>query len=136
MRRMRRFMDSLPVQSQLTSELFTDEEDRVDFDAQEDSEFEVFTDDNYPHQFRVVGKKLERLVRMTNWDYFESLLRFQRILEAEGVVAELKSRGAVEGDLIMIDEFDFDFIDRKNRWMSELGLENVKPRRRPKAGEY
>lgn len=68
---------------------------------------------------------------MTNWNYFESLLRFQRILEAQGIHDALKEHGAKEGDLVMIDEYDFDFIDRKNRWMTELGLENTRPRHRP-----
>jgi hypothetical protein len=67
---------------------------------------------------------------MTNWDYFESLLRFRRILEANGISDALKERGAKEGDLVMIDEYDFDFIDRKNRWMTDLGLEHTKPRKR------
>ena len=41
---------------------------------------------------------------MTNWDYYEAALRFQRILDAEGVTDALRESGAKEGDLIMIGE--------------------------------
>ena len=37
-----------------------------------------------------------------NWDYTESLQRFQRILEAQGISDELAALGAKEGDLVMI----------------------------------
>jgi hypothetical protein len=42
-------------------ELFTEEEERVDFDAEEDASFEIFTDESYPGQFRVVGEKIEKV---------------------------------------------------------------------------
>jgi Obg family GTPase CgtA-like protein len=37
-----------------------------------------------------------------NWDYTESLKRFQRILEAQGISEALSNMGAKEGDLVMI----------------------------------
>ena len=37
-----------------------------------------------------------------NWDYYESVLRFQRILDAQGISEALKECGAKEGDLVMI----------------------------------
>jgi len=36
----------------------------------------------------------------------------------------------VQGDLVMIGEWDFSYFDRKNRWVAELGLENINPRKR------
>jgi Domain of unknown function (DUF1967) len=68
---------------------------------------------------------------MTNWDYYEAILRFQRILEAEGINSALKEGGAKQGDLIMIGDYDFDYIEKQNRWMTEMGLEDVRPRKRP-----
>ena len=68
---------------------------------------------------------------MTNWDYYEAIQRFQRILEAEGIIAALSDAGAIEGDLVMIGEYDFNYWERKNRWVAELGLENINPRKRP-----
>ena len=37
-----------------------------------------------------------------NWDYYESVQRFHRILDAQGISEALKDEGAQEGDLVMI----------------------------------
>jgi Obg family GTPase CgtA-like protein len=37
-----------------------------------------------------------------NWDYYESVQRFHRILDAQGISEALKEEGAQEGDLVMI----------------------------------
>lgn len=39
-----------------------------------------------------------------NWDYYESVQRFHRILDAQGISEALKEEGAQEGDLVMIGE--------------------------------
>ena len=59
MQRVRKVVESLPQQSDF--ELFTEEEDRVNFDDQASDKFEVFTDDRFPGQFRVVGDKIEKV---------------------------------------------------------------------------
>lgn len=46
---------------------------------------------------------------MTHWEYPEALERFGRQLDALGISAELQARGAQDGDLVMIDKYDFDF---------------------------
>ena len=46
---------------------------------------------------------------MTHWEYPEAVERFGRQLDALGISAELEARGALEGDLIMIGDYDFDF---------------------------
>jgi Obg family GTPase CgtA-like protein len=43
------------------------------------------------------GKQIEKIVSMTNWDYYEAVERFQRILDATGINKTLKKRGAKEG---------------------------------------
>ncbi len=45
---------------------------------------------------------------MTNWDYVESVDRFQRILAAIGVNSELEKNGAQDGDIIVC--FDREFV--------------------------
>jgi hypothetical protein len=79
----RKLIDALPVQGEL--ELFTDEEERVTFDDDPDTEefqrFEIMTDTQYPGQYRVVGGRIEKMVKMTNWDCeFLYDLRIQHIL--------------------------------------------------------
>ena len=50
---------------------------------------------------------------MTHWEYPEAVERFGRQLQALGIADELLARGAVDDDLVMIDEYDFDFSPGK-----------------------
>ena len=78
----------------------------LDFDS---DDFSVESDPSYPGQWRVKGSYIEQVARMTHWEYPEAVERFGRQLQALGIADALTRRGAVDGDLIMIDEFDFDF---------------------------
>jgi len=83
-------------------------------DLQADSDdFQVKSDPSYPGQWRVTGAYIEEFARMTHWDYPEAVERFGRVLTATGIAGVLEDRGAKEGDLIMIDRFDFDFSPSK-----------------------
>jgi GTP-binding protein len=46
---------------------------------------------------------------MTHWEYPEAVERFDRILQRLGISAELERQGAVDGDLVMVGDYDFDF---------------------------
>ena len=70
---------------------------------------EIESDPSYPGQWRVSGSYIEHIAQMTHWEYPEALERFGRQLDALGISAELQARGAQDGDLVMIDKFDFDF---------------------------
>ena len=50
--------------------------------------------------WRVEGVGIERAAQMTNWDYYESGLRFQRILRAMGIADALREEGVEEGDTV------------------------------------
>ena len=52
--------------------------------------------------WRVEGVAIERTAQMTNWDYYEAAMRFQRILRAMGITEALKAAGVAEGDTVMI----------------------------------
>lgn len=75
----------------------------------ESSDFEIVSDPSYPGQWRVTGNYIEQIARMTHWEYPEAVERFGRQLSALGISDVLTKRGAEEGDLIMIDKYDFDF---------------------------
>ena len=64
---------------------------------------------------------------MTNWDYYEAAERFQRILVAEGIIDALRKKGAVEGDLVMIGEWDFNYTPKRTRWMEDTGSYDINP---------
>ena len=67
------------------------------------SEFDVHRDDSTNTWF-VVGTGIQRFVQMTNWQYAESLRRFQHALEACGVNKTLLKRGVKEGDTVIVGE--------------------------------
>ena len=54
--------------------------------------------------WRVRGKRIERVAQMTNWDYYEAALRFQRILEVMGISQALLEAGVQVGDAVTIGE--------------------------------
>lgn len=52
--------------------------------------------------FRVKGEGVERFAQMTNFDYYESAKRFQKVLEVAGILKKLRKAGVVEGDTVLI----------------------------------
>ena len=54
--------------------------------------------------FRVRGRRIERLVSMTNFAQSESLARLQRVLEATGISAELLKQGIEIGQTVYIEK--------------------------------
>ena len=50
----------------------------------------------------VEGIAIERVAQMTNWDYYEAGLRFQRILSAMGITDSLRKQGVQDGDRVQI----------------------------------
>jgi GTP-binding protein len=57
-------------------------------------------------QWRVEGVAIERAAQMTNWDYYEAAMRFQRILRALGISEALREAGVEEGDTVRIGEVE------------------------------
>ena len=55
-----------------------------------------------PNYWIVEGQEIEKVVRMTKWDYYEAGLRFQRILTALGIREALRVAGIQEGDTVQI----------------------------------
>lgn len=50
----------------------------------------------------VEGVAIERVAQMTNWDYYEAGLRFQRVLSAMGISDALLKQGVQNGDTVQI----------------------------------
>ncbi|KAB8143395.1 GTPase ObgE [Chloroflexia bacterium SDU3-3] len=61
--------------------------------------------------YRVEGKRIERLVSMTNFAQPESLLRLQRVLEATGITRALLAAGVKEGDTVFIEKAELLWSD-------------------------
>ena len=59
--------------------------------------------------YRVRGKKVERVVVMTNFDQEEAILRLHRVFQAMGITAALESAGVSEGDKVRIGEVELEW---------------------------
>jgi len=57
------------------------------------------------------GKWIERFVRRVDFDDRESLMYFQRTLQKVGLIDRLREAGCEEGDVVRMDEIEFDFVE-------------------------
>jgi GTP-binding protein len=61
--------------------------------------------------FAVTGRRIERLVAMTDLENDEAVRYLHRRLERIGVIEKLRNHGAHEGDTVTIGEVSFAFTD-------------------------
>ncbi|WP_044894647.1 GTPase ObgE [Bacillus alveayuensis] len=61
--------------------------------------------------FILSGEKIEKLFKMTDFSREESVRRFARQLRSMGVDDALRKRGAKDGDIVKLLDYEFEFID-------------------------
>jgi GTPase len=61
--------------------------------------------------FVISGEKVEKLFKMTNFQTEESVRRFSRQLRGLGVDDALRQKGAKDGDIVKLLEFEFEFVE-------------------------
>src|SRR5262249_38285392 len=61
--------------------------------------------------WRVHGRKIERLISMTNFAQPEALRRIERVLDASGISAALRNAGVQEGDTVYIEKAELVWSD-------------------------
>jgi GTP-binding protein len=61
--------------------------------------------------WRVQGAYIEKIVKMTQWEYYDAVMRFQRIMQALGITDALRARGVQEGDTVRIGNKELDWSD-------------------------
>jgi GTP-binding protein len=117
MNRLKKFMDAQQKQQQQNqnnNDLPAAPE--IDFSKTglecDSDDYEIISDPAYPGQWRVKGEYIEQVAKMTHWEYPEAVERFGRILNALGIADELQALGATDNDLVMVDEYDFDFAPK------------------------
>ena len=59
--------------------------------------------------FRLRGRKVERVVVMTNFDQEEAIFRLHRVFKAMGITAALEKAGVREGDKVRIGEVELEW---------------------------
>lgn len=102
-------LDELP-ETPAAEEVIEETERKIyRFERDEDSEFTVR---RYNEQFIVESKGIERFIKRTNFSSYEGQLRFGRILRKMGVDKELRKLGAVDGSIVRIGDFEFEFVEQ------------------------
>ena len=76
-----------------------------------ESDPKAFTIAQAPEGWQVRGQAIERAASMTYWEHYESVRRFQRILEALGVDKALREAGVQNGDTVMIGDHELEWQD-------------------------
>ena len=61
-------------------------------------------------KFVVEGQWIFNLMNQVNFDDYESLNYFQRVLQKSGVFDQLEEAGCRDGDTVSMYEFEFDYV--------------------------
>ncbi len=61
--------------------------------------------------FVLTGEGIEKLFKMTDFSRDESVKRFARQMRGMGIDEELRQRGAKDGDIVKLMEYELEFID-------------------------
>jgi GTP-binding protein len=107
-------LDSLPdaLEVEESKELADAEEGVVyRYKSNKEMDFTITRDND---TFIVESESIERLMRRTQFNSYEAVVRFGRILRGAGVDAELRKRGAKDGSIIRLGKlgkFEFEFFE-------------------------
>lgn len=71
------------------------------------NEFEISREDDA--SWRISGIAIERAAKMTYWEHYGSIRRFQKIMSALGIEKALREAGVEEGDTVHIDEYELEW---------------------------
>ena len=63
------------------------------------------------HQWRLEGPKVEKLFKMTDFEVESQVYRFAQSLRKLGVDEALRQKGAEDGDLVFIQDYQFAFVE-------------------------
>ena len=77
----------------------------------EEIDFEIKRND--AGDYLIVSPELEKIYKMTNMNYHESIMRFLSIVRKAGVEKALKTAGAKEGDTIWISDYGFEYVEEE-----------------------
>jgi len=99
-------LDKLPKDS----EQVEDTEETVVYRYQKEEEpFKITRDPD--GAYVLYGTKIEKLFKMTDFNRDEAVQRFSKQLRGMGVDRALRERGAEDGDIVRLLEFEFEFIE-------------------------
>lgn len=102
-------LDTIP-ETTFEQEVVTTPEEHVTYRFQEEDQgFRVYKD--IDGVFVLEGERIEKLFKMTKFDFDESARKFARTLRHMGVDKALRDIGAEDGDVVRVLEFEFEFTN-------------------------
>jgi GTP-binding protein len=109
LRRAADLLAELPAPETLEDAEPTDLAERLVALPVEDKSFTITRDAD--GAYHVHGAYIERIVKMTRWEYYDAVMRFQRIMEALGITEALRTKGIREEDTVRIGEIELEWSD-------------------------
>ncbi|SEU17597.1 GTPase ObgE [Paenibacillus sp. NFR01] len=104
-------LDSIPV-APVVEEVSANTERKVyKLEAEDDNSFTITRDNE---AFVVTSPRIERMLKRMQLSTHDAILKLARTLRHMGVDAELRKRGAVEGTIVRIGDFEFEFVENSS----------------------
>ncbi|MBW4084706.1 GTPase ObgE [Paenibacillus sp. S150] len=104
-------LDSIPVAPVVEEVAETKERKVYKLEAEEDNTFTITRDNE---AFVVSSPRIERMLKRMQLSTHDAILKLARTLRHMGVDAELRKRGAVEGTIVRIADFEFEFVENSS----------------------
>ncbi|GGG02428.1 GTPase Obg [Paenibacillus albidus] len=104
-------LDSIPVAPVVEEVAETSERKVYKLEAEEDNSFTITRDNE---AFVVSSPRIERMLKRMQLSTHDAILKLARTLRHMGVDAELRKRGAVEGTIVRIADFEFEFVENSS----------------------
>lgn len=94
-------LDKMPQEEDEIEEIFIPEEKRFSYEIRRD-------DDG---AYVVEGSFIDRLLLSVNIYDSESIKYFHKVIQKKGIIQELKDMGIQNGDVVRMNDFEFDFVE-------------------------
>lgn len=107
--RLAELVESMPYEPVIEETPESEERKVYKYEKRDDSE--AFTIRRENDVFIVEGEALETLVKRTKFQSYDAFQRFAFILRRMGVEQELRKRGAEDGSLVRIGDYEFEFVE-------------------------
>lgn len=97
-----RILSTIPVTDLEISE--------ADMFVEEEKKFTYEIDNSVEGVYEITGSFVDRLLHAVNVNDADSLRYFHKVLKNKGILDELRAMGIKEGDLVRVNDFEFEYI--------------------------
>lgn len=101
-------LDEIPEAPAIEEVAELEERKIYKLDRQEDDSFTITRDNE---SFVVHSPKIERMMKRMQMNSHDAILKLARTMRYMGIDEELRKRGAVDGTIVRIADFEFEFVE-------------------------